>query len=68
MKMEQNFEDFYYLIQKMMIKVIQTLLTNRVFFFKKNKKKGEANNLASPKNGFVLGDDASRADCLLSLH
>ena len=45
-----------------MIKVIQTLLTNRVL-----KKKGEpykkekVNNLALPKNGFVPGDDASRA-------
>ena len=35
---------------------------NSVLFF--TKKNGEANNLDSPKNGFVLGGDASRADAL----
>ena len=57
MKMEQKFGDFYYFYSKM-VKVIQTLLTNKVFSKKKgvNKYKEEkkANNLASPKNGFVL--------------
>ena len=47
-----------------MVKIVQTLLTNRVL--KKGgepyKKEEEVNNLASPKNGFVPGDDASHAD------
>ena len=48
-----------------MVKVVQTLLTNRVLKkggVNKYKKEKEVNNLTSPKNEFVLRDDASRAD------
>ena len=59
--MEQNFKRLL-LFEPKMIKVIQTLLMNRVLF--SLQKKSEANNLDSPKNGFVLGGDVSRADVL----
>ena len=63
MKMEQNFKGLL-LFEPKMIKVIQTLLMNRVFFSLQKKNGGKANNPDSPKNGFVLGGDISRADAL----
>ena len=61
MKMEQKFEDFYYLIHDKS----NTDTLDKQSVKKKGepyKKEEKVNNLASLKNGFVPGDDASRAD------
>ena len=59
--MEQKFEDFYYLIhdKSNTDTLDKQSVKKRGEQYKKEKK---ANNLASPKNGFVPGGDASHAD------
>ena len=62
--MRQEFENFYYLT-KNMIKATQTLLFDKQSVIKRwddTKKEKKTNNPASPKNGFIPGGDASRAD------